>query len=218
LRSATNVDYVRIFRYGVSSPDASAAAKLEPGASLGGFSPDGVTMASTGARPSAAQSAVAVGGGIGTLAVAGGGGGELTPAPVPSTPSGESSLTGRWTGTAGNGAGLLIRITGSSVACTLGYDMTADLTQSGASVTGPLTVVLQVVSCQPPEADTIARPYQGTVGSGALSATISPPGGIGFTVGSLVFAGSFTANSIEVTATLPDPSFTVVYTLRLVRR
>jgi hypothetical protein len=226
--------------------DAAAAAKLEPSAALGGFSPDGVTMATTGARPSptsgAQVAAAGAGGGLGTLAIVGGaaaaaagvgvavgtrGGGDPpspgpapgpAPAPAPAPSSGDGSLTGRWSGTAANGAGFLVRLTGGGVACTLAWDVTADLTQSGTSVTGPLTVAFQVLSCQPPEADEAARPFLGTVKSVAFNATVTPPGGLAFAVDGLVFTGTFTNTTIDLTATLPDPSFAVVYTLRMVRR
>lgn len=219
--------------------DASAAAKLEQGASLHGFSGEGVKMASTGARPgqSGAQVAAAgaAGGGVSTLvliggaaaaaagvgvAVAAGGGsgsGSASPALAPSS-STSGSLTGRWTGSAANGAGLTIRAAGSGIACLVSYDANADLSQTGPSLTGPLSLVLGTISCQPSEGVAITQPFLGMVHSGSFNATVTPGGGISLPFGPLAFTGSYTSSRMDLTASLPDPSFTVTYTLNLFRQ
>jgi hypothetical protein len=216
--------------------DASAAAKLEQGASLDGFSSEGVKLASTGARPgeSGAQVAAAgaAGGGVSTLLLIGGGaaaaagvgvavaagGGTGKPEPASSASSAGGSLTGRWAGSAANGAGLTVRAAGSGIACIVSYDANADLSQSGPSLTGPLSLVLGTINCQPSEGVALTQPFLGTVHSGSFNATVTAGGGISLPFGPLVFTGSYTSNSMDLTASFPDPSFTVTYTLQLLRQ
>ena len=88
--------------------------------------------------------------GLVAVVAAGGGGdsstttGGSTSAPV------NSGVTGQWTGAAGAGNGLTFQFSDGEISCTQRYDISANLTQNGGTVSGSMTYSGRSFTCTAP--------------------------------------------------------------------
>jgi len=201
--------------------DTAAANAAERQLELAGFSPDGVTLASTGTQPSASETAAGkTGGGSGKtlvvvgglaaagglVAVAAGGGGSDAGGPG----SGGSStggtvtapgaaLTGRWTGTFEEAKTFLSGPFAGMVCPTSRRDLTVNFVQSGSSLTGDYQL----------GADTAPGPCGSTTGTTTLTpvSNVFPltgtasAGAVTFQAGVVTMTGTYSVSDIDVSGT-----------------
>ena len=209
---------------------AAAQAAGQP-ASIAGFSTEGVTIGNTtapaGGAASAAGTGAAVGGiGITTLAIAGGAvaaAGLVAVAASGGDDGGDGggaggpvSLTGRWTGNSAQGNGLTAVQTLSGITCTGRWDLTADLSHSGSSVTGTVTSTARSFTCSVPLPDVVPSLLFGQTGSGPVTGTASG-GAITLVGGEVTFTGTYTTSRMELRGTQQVEGATFNYTLVLTR-
>ncbi len=225
--------------------DAAAAAGQAAGAPAGvaGFSNDGVVVANaggpTGSGPSAAAAShgipviavvggVAAAGGLVAVAAKGGGGGGSTGNSNSATGGGSStpstqSLSGAWAGTAATGGGWSAHVFVTGGDCTYGYDASATLVQSGNTLSGPVTTTLRSLTCNPSDLggliERLIPNFLGSAGGGALTATLTPPGGITLPLGGgVTLTGTYTATRIRATGHQATAEFSGDYVLDLSKR
>jgi hypothetical protein len=148
-------------------------------------------------------------GGSGSSGSSGGGGGSTAPGGGTTT----NPLTGRWVGNAANGGGLTGVVTAEGITCTVLWDLTTDLVQSGTAFTGTGTSVGRGASCNIPLPGEINALINGQTGSGSLSGTASG-GALSFRVGELTFMGTYTSTRLDATAPFTVEGFTITYTWR----
>ena len=139
----------------------------------------------------------------------GGGGGSTAPGGGTTT----NTLTGRWVGNAANGGGLTGVVSLEGVTCTVLWDLTTDLVQSGTTLTGTGTSVGRGASCSIPLPSEINAVIAGQTGSGSLSGSASN-GTLSFRVGELTFTGTYTSTRLDATAPLVVEGLTITYTWR----
>jgi hypothetical protein len=217
---------------------ASAAGQPVP-AGVAGFSADGVTFAGatpgagsassssggSGSTAAAGAGAGAAAGGIGitTIAIAGGavaaaglvavaasgGGDEGTPTPA------QTSLSGRWSGSAAQGAGLSLVSSFQGVSCTGSWDLTVDFVQSGTTLNGSGTSVSRTFNCSLDIPGGIPG-VSGQTGSGTLSGTASG-GALTFRIGELTFTGTYTNSRMEARSNTTIEGVSLNYTMILTR-
>ncbi len=224
--------------------DAAAAAGQAAGAPAGiaGFSSDGVVLgnapAGSGSGSASAAGAaagghipvlavvggVAAAGGIVAVAAKGGGGG---PSPSGTTGGGSSpstqSLSGAWVGAAASGGGWSAHVFVTGGDCTYGYDASANLVQSGNTLSGPIATTLRSLTCNPsdlaPLVERLAPNLLGSAGGGTLMGTLSPPGAITVPLGGGVqLTGTYTSTRIRATGHQATADFSGDYVLDLSKR
>lgn len=199
---------------------AEAVRSAEDRASLSGFSRDGVTMASTGVRPGrtspvATAAGGTAGGGLGgaetAIVVAGGvvaagvvaailAAGNKAAAPV--DPGTTDPLSGHWLGSVDSGAGLTLFVTVGETACTYRWDLTSDLVQSGASLSGSATAVSRSASCSFQAIPTLPPPFSGPASAVPINGAASG-GAVTFQAGVSPFTGTYTASLLDAAGSLP---------------
>jgi hypothetical protein len=153
------------------------------------------------------------GGGSGSTGSSGSGGSGGGGATAPGGGTTTNTLTGRWVGNAANGDGLTGVVSLEGVTCTVLWDLTTDLVQSGTALTGTGTSVGRGASCSIPLPPEINAIINGQTGSGSLSGTASN-GSLSFRVGELVFTGTYTSTRLDATAPLVVEGLTINYTWR----
>jgi SH3-like domain-containing protein len=220
--------------------DAGAAQILGAPAEISGFSAEGVVMGQPGAQSSSTSStgaggaAAGAGLGIPIIAVAGGavaagalvavgaGGGGGDSNGTPSGPTGPStaSLTGTWNGAAAAGNGLIMRVIVPGGSCTFLWDVDASLVQTGNTLGGPSTINRRAITCNPstPEVQEALTPLVPRIDNFTFAATLAPPNGITIPLGAINMTGTYTATTINATATDVMPDGTIEYKLHLSKR
>jgi hypothetical protein len=212
---------------------AEAVRAAEDKAFLSGFSADGVTMASTGVRPrraagtaaaegrtaagglSGTETAIVVGAGVaaaGVIAAILAAGNKAKAAVDPAT---TDPLTGHWVGTVDSGAGLTLFVTVGETACTYRWDLTSDLVQSGASLSGSATAVSRSASCSFQAVPTLPPPFSGPASAVPINGAASG-GALTFEAGISPFRGTYTASLLDASGSLPGLASggTATYTWR----
>jgi hypothetical protein len=158
--------------------------------------------------------AVAAGGGGGSGSDASGRGST----PGVSSPGGSSApqavnLSGRWIGSVASGNGETAQWALDTVQCTGRWDLEANLTQSGSSLTGNGTSTLRSLQCNIPAP---LPPVIGNVGSGTMSGSVGA-GTLSFRAGEFDFTGTYNANTIEAVSTKTIEGAAITITWKLVR-
>jgi len=199
-----------------AAPGSAGAGSSSTAQSAGGLSTKTLVIAGgvVGAGALVAVAASGGGGGSGSGGSSGsgggsGGGGSTAPGGGTTT----NTLTGRWVGNAANGGGLTGTVSTEGVTCTVLWDLTTDLVQSGTTFTGTGTSVGRGASCSIPLPADITAIINGQTGSGSLSGTASG-GSLSFRVGELNFTGTYTSTRLDATAPLVVEGFTINYTWR----
>jgi hypothetical protein len=199
-----------------AAPGSAGAGSSSTAQSAGGLSTKTLVIAG-GVVGAGALVAVAAGGGGGgsgsggSSGSGGGGSGGGSTAPGGGTTSG--TLTGHWVGTAANGGGLTGTVSLEGVTCTVLWDLTTDIVQSGTAITGTGTSVGRGASCSIPLPPEINAIINGQTGSGSLSGSASN-GSLSFRVGDLAFTGTYTSTRLDATAPLAVEGLTITYTWR----
>jgi hypothetical protein len=201
-----------------AAPGSAGAGSSSTAQSAGGLSTKTLVIAG-GVVGAGALVAVAAGGGgggsgsSGSSGSGGGGGGSTAPGGGTTT----NTLTGHWVGNAANGGGLTGTVSFEGVTCTVLWDLTTDLVQSGTALTGTGTSVGRGASCSVPLPPEINAIINGQTGSGSLSGTASG-GSLSFRVGDLAFTGTYTSTRLDATAPLVVEGLTITYTWRLTKQ
>ncbi|HEV7502886.1 MAG TPA: hypothetical protein VGQ33_22865 [Vicinamibacteria bacterium] len=203
----------------------------EANAPIAGFSHDGVTMESTGTRPGTAGRARAGGdaGGTGVsekgLVIAGG---LLTAGALAAViaagnksdgsttdPGTTNPLTGHWLGTVDSGAGLTLLVNTADMACTYRWDLTSDLVQSGASLSGSATAVSRSANCSFQAVPTLPAPFAASASSVPINGAASG-GSVTFQAGINTLTGTYTASLLDAAGSVPGVASgaTATYTWR----
>jgi hypothetical protein len=104
-------------------------------------------------------------------------------------------------------------LAGLGLSCTYLWDLTADLVQSGSTLTGTGTSVGRGIDCSVPLPPNISAIFNGQSGSGTLTGTANA-GAVSFRVGELAFTGTYTSSRLDATAIYTLEGVTVTYTWR----
>ena len=214
--SGFSADGVSMASTGAAPGSSAGAGSSSTAQSAGGISTKTLVIAG-GVVGAGALVAVAAGGGGGgsgsggSSGSSGGGGGGGSTAPGGGTTT--NTLTGRWVGNAANGGGLTGVVSLEGVTCTVLWDLTTDLVQSGTTLTGTGTSVGRGASCSIPLPSEINAVIAGQTGSGSLSGSASN-GTLSFRVGELTFTGTYTSTRLDATAPLVVEGLTITYTWR----
>ncbi|HZM51047.1 MAG TPA: SH3 domain-containing protein [Vicinamibacteria bacterium] len=214
--SGFSADGVSMASTGAAPGSSAGAGSSSTAQSAGGISTKTLVIAG-GVVGAGALVAVAAGGGGGgsgsggSSGSSGGGGGGGSTAPGGGTTT--NTLTGRWVGNAANGGGLTGVVSLEGVTCTVLWDLTTDLVQSGTTLTGTGTSIGRGASCSIPLPSEINAVIAGQTGSGSLSGSASN-GTLSFRVGELTFTGTYTSTRLDATAPLVVEGLTITYTWR----
>jgi len=213
--SGFSADGVSMASTGAAPGSSASAGSSSTAQSAGGLGTKTLVIAG-GVVGAGALVAVAAGGGGGGSGSGGSSGGGGTGGGGSTTPGGgttTNTLTGRWVGNAANGGGMTGTVSLEGITCTVLWDLTTDLVQSGTALTGTGTSVGRGASCSIPLPQEINSFINGQTGAGSLSGSASN-GSLSFRVGDLAFTGTYTSTQLDATAPLAVQGFTITYTWR----
>jgi hypothetical protein len=132
-------------------------------------------------------------------------------------------VAGQWVGRSASGGGLQFQFSDEGITCSLRYDITANLTQSGSAVGGNMSYSTRAFTCSSPDPELQRIIDQALAGIAGDSGTLPVSGtatdtAVNMTVSTITFTGPYTRTNMDLTGNFSAPDLTFTMTLKLTRQ